>query len=114
MDLVSEIDDLTARFVAAFNRGDAAGAASAYAESAIFANPGPVVVSGRDQIRAAFQEEHRRGLRLLGFETLQADGDGLVAWALQRFPSTEGDTIVMIALRHDAAGWSITAETVTA
>jgi hypothetical protein len=29
MDLIAEIDDLTARFVEAFNSGDAVGAASA-------------------------------------------------------------------------------------
>lgn len=114
MSLVAEIDALTARFVEAFNRGDAAEAASAYSADAIYANPGPVVVTGRDQIKAAFEEEYRSGARILSFETIRADGDGEVAWAIQRFPTNMGDTILMIALQRDASGWLITAETVTA
>jgi uncharacterized protein (TIGR02246 family) len=114
MDLVAEIDDLTARFVEAFNSGDAAGAASAYCRDAIYINPGPVVVTGREQIEAAFEVEYRSGARILGFQTMQADGDGNVAWAIQRFPTNMGDTVLMIALRRESGGWLITSEIVTA
>ena len=114
MDLIAEIDELTARFVEAFNSGDAAGAASAYALDAIYANPGPTVVEGRDQIQAAFEVEYQSGARILGFETLRADGDGRVAWAIQRFPTNTGDTILMIALRRESWRWLITSEIVTA
>jgi uncharacterized protein (TIGR02246 family) len=114
MDLQGEIDELTRRFVDAFNRGDASGAAAAYAPDAVYANPGPVVVTGRDAIRDAFAEEHAAGARILGFETLRAEGDGATAWALQRFPTNLGETVLMIALRRGEDGWLIAAETVTA
>jgi uncharacterized protein (TIGR02246 family) len=114
MDLRGEIDALTARFVEAFNRGDAEGAAAGYAADAVYVNPGPVVANGREAIRAAFAAEHRSGARILGFETLRAEGDGRAAWALQRFPTNLGDTVLMIALRREGTAWLIAAETVTA
>jgi hypothetical protein len=45
---------------------------------------------------------------------VRADGDGGVAWAIQRFPTNMGDTVLMIALRRESGGWLITSEIVTA
>ncbi|WP_181708816.1 YybH family protein [Chthonobacter rhizosphaerae] len=114
MDLQDEIDELTRRFVSAFNRGDAAEAASYYTSDAIYANPGPVVAFGREAIRVAFEQEFRSGARITFFETLRCEGDGSSAWALQRFPTNTGETVLMIALRREEGRWLIASETVTA
>ena len=107
------VDRLTADFIAAFNRGDAAAAAAAYTDDAIFVNPGPVTVSGRAAVAEAFAAEHASGLRLLGFETVAAEAAGGTGWAIQTFPTSTGPTVIQIALRREEGGvWRIAAETV--
>jgi hypothetical protein len=58
--------------------------------------------------------EYRSGARIVGFETVRADGDGRVAWAIQRLPTNMGNTVLMIALRQEDEGWVITSEIVMA
>jgi ketosteroid isomerase-like protein len=114
MSLEAELDELTRQFVDAFNRGDAGGAAACYTADAIYANPGPVVVIGRTAIQAAFEQEYATGARILGFKTVSAEGNETCAWAVQRFPTNMGDTVLMIGLRREAGRWLIAAEAVTA
>lgn len=114
MDFREIVDDLTAVFVDAFNRGDAAIAAGLYALDAIYVNPGPVTVTGRAAIQAAFAEEHASGARILGFQTTLAEANGSIGWAVQDFPTSLGPTVVHLALRFEGETWRIAAETVVA
>ena len=70
-DLRSDIESQVEGFLAAFNRGDAAGVASYYTEGARFLPPNAGMITGRQGIQAAWQHTMDIGVKEAGLEILE-------------------------------------------
>ncbi|MGD9894373.1 MAG: SgcJ/EcaC family oxidoreductase [Dehalococcoidia bacterium] len=79
-----EIDRINAQFVAAFNRGDAAGAAGVYTEDATILPPGSDMVQGRENIQGFWQAAMDAGIRAVNLETLDLSMSGEMAREIGR------------------------------
>ena len=70
-DLRSEIESQVKGFLAAFNRGDAAGVAAYYTEGARFLPPNAEMITGRQGIQAAWQHNMDIGVKEADLEILE-------------------------------------------
>ena len=72
-DIRSEIDAANAKWVAAFNKGDAAAVAQLYTEQATALPPGAPMARGRAAIQAFWQGAIQSGGKNASLKTLQLD-----------------------------------------
>ncbi len=72
-DIKADIDAANAKWVAAFNKGDAAGVAQLYTEQATALPPGAPMAKGRDAIQTFWQGAIQSGLKNISFKTIQVD-----------------------------------------
>jgi uncharacterized protein (TIGR02246 family) len=77
-----EIEQRNQEFVAAFNRGDAAGVAAGYAEDAKVLPPGGAMVSGRQAIQQFWQGVMGMGVREVDLQTQEAQANGDLAYEI--------------------------------
>ena len=70
-NLRSEIEKQVKGFLAAFNRGDAAGVAAYYTEGARFLPPNAETMTGRDAIQAAWQFNMDNGVKKADLEIVE-------------------------------------------
>jgi uncharacterized protein (TIGR02246 family) len=77
-----EIEQRNQEFVAAFNRGDAAGVAAGYAEDAKVLPPGGAMVSGRQAIQQFWQGVMGMGVREVDLQTQEAQAGGDLAYEI--------------------------------
>lgn len=96
-----EIEQRNREFVAAFNRGDAAGVAAAYIEDARVLPPGGAMVSGRQAIQQFWQGVMGMGVREVDLRTQEVEASGDLAYE-----------IGSATLRIEPAGGSPTTDTV--
>ena len=68
------------RFVEAYNRGDAAGAADFYAEDAKILPPNMEMVSGKEAIRGFWKTAMDMGMRRINLEIAEMGYDGNLAY----------------------------------
>jgi uncharacterized protein (TIGR02246 family) len=80
--LRQEIEQRNREFVAAFNRGDAAGVAAAYVEDARVLPPGGAMASGRKAIQEFWQSVMRIGVREVDLQTQQVESSGDLAYEI--------------------------------
>ena len=113
MVLHDEVTALEARFLAAYRRGDADGAADVYTEDATYLTPGKPAIRGRSAIAAITAEDISSDLKiesLVPFQIEQADD---LAYVLENCSTNMGPAVTMLVLRRDQAGaWRICAEAV--
>jgi uncharacterized protein (TIGR02246 family) len=84
-DIKSEIDAANAKFVAAFNKGDAAGVAELYIEQATALPPGAPMAKGRAAIQAFWQGAIQAGYKNVTLKALQVDRYGSAAREIGQF-----------------------------
>jgi uncharacterized protein (TIGR02246 family) len=84
-DLKPDIDAANARFVAAFNKGDAAAVAQFYTERATVLPPGAPMGKGRAAIQAFWQGAIQAGYKNLSLKALQVDQFGNAAREIGQF-----------------------------
>jgi uncharacterized protein (TIGR02246 family) len=84
-DIKSEIDAANAKFVAAFNKGDAAGVAELYIEQATALPPGAPMAKGRAAIQAFWQGAIQAGYKNVTLKALQVDRYGTAAREIGQF-----------------------------
>jgi uncharacterized protein (TIGR02246 family) len=77
-----EIEQRNREFVAAFNRGDAAGVAAAYVTDARVLPPGGVMVSGRQAIQQFWQGVMGMGVREVDLRTQEVESSGDLAYEI--------------------------------
>jgi uncharacterized protein (TIGR02246 family) len=75
-----EIEARNREFMAAFNRGDAAGVAAAYTADARILPPGAAAMSGRQAIEQFWQSVMDMGVREVDLRTEQAEAVGDLAY----------------------------------
>jgi uncharacterized protein (TIGR02246 family) len=111
-DVRREIDRVNAQFVAAFNRGDAAGAVGVYTEDATILPPGSDLFQGRQNIQQFWQAAMDSGVRAVKLETLDLRVSGDTAREIGRATltlRTEGgseatDTAKYVVVWEQSAG----------
>jgi uncharacterized protein (TIGR02246 family) len=117
-DVRREIDRVNAQFVAAFNRGDAAGAVGVYTEDATILPPGSDLFQGRQNIQQFWQAAMDSGVRAVKLETLDLRVSGDTAREIGRATltlRTEGgseatDTAKYVVVWEQSAGnwrWAV-------
>lgn len=84
-DVKADIDAANAKFVAAFNKGDAAGVAELYIEQATALPPGAPVAKGRTAIQAFWQGAIQAGYKNVTLKALQVDRYGTAAREIGQF-----------------------------
>jgi uncharacterized protein (TIGR02246 family) len=84
-DIKADIDAANAKFVAAFNKGDAAGVAQLYTEQATALPPGAQMAKGRAAIQAFWQGAIQSGIKNVSLKALQVDQFGPAAREIGTF-----------------------------
>jgi uncharacterized protein (TIGR02246 family) len=115
-DLKAEIDAANAKFVAAFNKGDAAGVAQFYTEQAMALPPGAPMAKGRAAIQSLWQGAIAAGDKNMSLQALQVDQFGNAAREIGQFSldapnpqkqmtHVEGKYVVL--WRRAGGGWKL-------
>ena len=120
-EIRQEIEARNREFVAAFNRGDAAGVAAAYTEDARLLPPGGEPLSGRQAIQQFWQGVMGMGVRGVELHTEHAESVGDLAYevgsaTLKIQPeggSATTDTVKYVVVWKRRAGgpWQIAVDT---
>jgi uncharacterized protein (TIGR02246 family) len=84
-DLKADIDAANAKFVAAFNKGDAAGVAQFYTEQATVLPPGAPMAHGRAAIQSFWQGAIDAGVRNVSLKALQVEQFGSAVREIGQF-----------------------------
>jgi ketosteroid isomerase-like protein len=115
-DIKPDIDAANAKFVAAFNKGDAAGIGQLYTEHATALPPGAPMAKGRAAIQAFWQGAIQSGLKNASLKALQVDQFGNAAREIGTFSldapdaqkqmvHVEGKYVVL--WRRERSGWKL-------
>jgi uncharacterized protein (TIGR02246 family) len=81
----ADIDAANGRFIAAFNKGDAAGVAQFYTEHATALPPGAPMAKGRAAIQGVWQGAIKAGYKNMSVKALQVDQFGDAAREIGQF-----------------------------
>jgi len=112
----ADIDAANAKFVAAFNKGDAAGIAQLYTENATALPPGAPMAKGRAAIQAVWQGAIQAGVKNLSVKALQVDQFGNAAREIGQFsldqPNAQKQTEhvegkYVVLWRRIGGGWKL-------
>ena len=116
-DLRSEIESQTQGFVAAFNRGDAAGVAAHYTEGARLLPSNTEMITGRQGIQAAWQGMMDSGVKEIGIEILELKplGDkaacdiGKYRLKIEPEPGVTVEDVgkYVVIWKHDGESWKL-------
>jgi len=112
----SDIDAGNAQFVAAFNKGDAAGVAQLYTDTATALPPGSPMAKGRAAIQAFWQGAIQAGVKNVALKALQVDQFGSAAREIGQFsldqPNQQKQLVhiegkYVVLWRHVSGHWKI-------
>jgi ketosteroid isomerase-like protein len=112
----ADIDAADAKFVAAFNTGDAGGIAQLYTENATALPPGAPMAKGRAAIEAVWQSAIQAGVKNLSLKALQVDQFGNAAREIGQFsldePNAQKQTVhvegkYVVLWRRIGGGWKL-------
>jgi uncharacterized protein (TIGR02246 family) len=101
------------RFIAAFNRGDAAGAAAVYTADAQVLPPNSDVITGQQAIQAFWQMAMDMGVKAVKLATVEVAGDGNTAYEVGQFTlqGAEGQVLdagkYVVIWRQEAGQWKL-------
>ena len=114
-----EIEERNRGFVAAFNRGDAAGVAGGYTEDARLLPPGGAAVSGKRGVEAFWKGVMGMGVRGVDLRTEHVEADGDLAYEIGSATLTiqpEGgspvtDTVkYLVVWKREGGAWRLHAD----
>jgi ketosteroid isomerase-like protein len=115
MAFADEVAALEARFLEAYQRGDAAASVDVYTEDAVYVTPGKPPVRGRKAIEAVTTEDIVSGLKITSLNAFHTEKSGDLGYVLETCSTSADDVTTMLALRRDpAGGWRICAEAIVA
>jgi uncharacterized protein (TIGR02246 family) len=115
-DIKSDIDAANAKFVAAFNKGDAAGVAQLYTDQATILPPGAPMAKGRAAIQTFWQGAIQSGLKNISLKALQVDHFGPAAREIGQFsldaPNAQNQTMhvdgkYVVLWRRTGGSWKL-------
>jgi uncharacterized protein (TIGR02246 family) len=103
----------SARFMAVFSRGDAAGVAAAYTEDGQVLPPNNDAVAGQQGIRTFWQDAMQMGIKAVTLESLEVEGSGHTAYEVGRYTlQHEGGQVLdtgkyVVIWKHEAGQWKV-------
>jgi uncharacterized protein (TIGR02246 family) len=115
-DIKADIDAANARFVAAFNKGDAAGVAQLYTEQATVMPPGAPLAKGRSAIQTFWQGVMQGGAKNVSLKAVQVDQFGPAAREIGTFsldaPNAQKQMVhvegkYVVLWRRSAGSWKL-------
>jgi uncharacterized protein (TIGR02246 family) len=115
-DVKADIDAANAKFVAAFNKGDAVGVAQLYTEQATVLPPGAPMAKGRTAIQSFWQGAIQSGLKNVSLMALQVDQFGSAAREIGQFsldaPDAQKQTVhvegkYVVLWRRVSGSWKL-------
>jgi len=115
-DIKADIDAANAKFVAAFNKGDAAGVAQLYTEQATVMPPGAPLAKGRSAIQAFWQGAIQGGAKNVTLKAVQVDQFGPAAREIGTFsldaPNAQKQIVhvegkYVVLWRRSAGSWKL-------
>ncbi len=115
-DIKSEIDAANAKWVAAFNKGDAAAVAQLYTERATALPPGAPTAKGRAAIQAFWDGAIKDGVKNVTLKSIQVDQFGNAAREIGEFSldapnaqkqMTHEQGKYVVLWRHGRGGWKL-------
>ena len=113
MAFQDEVAALEARFLEAYQRGDAAASVEGYADDAVYLSPGKPPVRGRSAIEAMTADDIASGLKITGLAAFRAERSGDLGYVLETCNTSAGEVRTMLALRREPGGaWRISAEAI--
>ena len=101
------------QFMAAFSRGDAAGAAAVYTADAQVLPPNSDVVTGQQAIQAFWQMAMDMGVKAVKLATVEVAGDGNTAYEVGQFTlqGAEGQVLdagkYVVIWKYEAGQWML-------
>jgi len=115
-----EIEERNREFVAAFNRGDAAGVAANYTEDALVLPPGAPMVRGRQAIEQFWQSIMGMGVCEVDLRTQEVEASGDLAYEIGAAtlkiqsesgpPTTDTVKYVVVWKRRASGPWQLAAD----
>jgi len=113
MAFQDQVAALEARFLEAYQRGDAAASVDVYTDDAVFLMPGRTAVRGRKAIEAVTAEDIASGLKISRMTAFRAEQAGDLGYVLETLDTSAGNFMTMLALRRDDSGtWRVCAEAI--
>lgn len=112
-EIRSEIDQLAEKFMEAYNRGDARGIASFYAENALLMPPNNDFIEGQAQIESFWQAVMDMGVKTLRVKVLEVEQHGDSAYEVGRASLLgEGDQVIddgkyVVIWKRENGAWKI-------
>ena len=101
------------QFMAAFSRGDAAGAAAVYTADAQVLAPNSDVITGQQAIQTFWQRAMDMGVKAVKLATVEVVGDGHTAYEVGQFTlqGAEGQVLdagkYVVIWRQEAGQWKL-------
>ena len=101
------------QFMAAFSRGDAAGAAAVYTADAQVLPPNSDVITGQQAIQTFWQRAMDMGVKAVKLATVEVVGDGHTAYEVGQFTlqGAEGQVLdagkYVVIWRQEAGQWKL-------
>ncbi len=115
MSIREDREAMNARYVEAFNRGDAAACADLYAEDAAFLLSGSHPLRGRQAIQALHQRFIEAGVKMISLDTLDVEAHGDLAYAIVAYATEEESGKALLVMKRQPDGsWKTQIESVTA
>ena len=113
MTFQEEVSALEARFLEAYQRGDAAASVDVYTDDAVYLTTGSPPVVGRRAIEAVTAEDIATGLQIVRLVAFHTERSGDLGYVLENCSTSAGEVTTMLALRRDRSGaWRISAEAI--
>lgn len=110
-DIRPDIDAANAKWIAAFNKGDAAGVAQLYTEQATVLPPGAPMAKGRTAVQAVWQGAIKSGLKNATLKIVQVDQFGNAAREIGEFsleaPSGKVEGKYVVLWRRIGGNWKL-------
>lgn len=113
MAIRTVLKDLAARYIDAFERGDAIACGATFAKDASFLFRGGSV-QGRDDIVALHEHFIRAGVKIVSLETLESENYGDLGYAIQSYATAnEVGRMLLVLKRQPDDSWQIQVQSVT-
>jgi ketosteroid isomerase-like protein len=115
-DIEAQIDAANAKWIEAFNKGDAAAIGQLYTEHATALPPGAPMASGRAAVQAVWQGAIQSGVKNITLKTLKVDQFGNAAREIGEFtldqPNAQKQMVhvegkYVVLWRHLRGGWKL-------
>ena len=99
-----QLDEWSAQWVAAFNRGDAKACAALYSDDVVALYPEVAPVRGQAELEKGYQAARNSGIKFTSITTEHCEADGRIGYAVLTAHSNRGSVPALLTFRKDNHG----------